>query len=102
MDRILDWHIDGIHDVVRNTDPLRELFTTPACLQSTASSPRDRQLGPTCKFEEWAVSLKKFASKLRIRPIQMLLTRICFSVNMYMSFVCGFLYANLAAFLNVI
>lgn len=33
-----------------------------------------------------------------VRPFQMLLTPICFSVALYASFVYGILYANLAAF----
>ena len=50
------------------------------------------------KFEEWDVSLKELAVKFGVRPFQMLLTPICFSVAIYASFVYGILYANLAAF----
>lgn len=50
------------------------------------------------KFEEWDVSLKELAVKFGIRPFQMLMTPICFSVALYASFVYGILYGNLAAF----
>ena len=48
--------------------------------------------------EEWDVSLKEMMVKFGIRPFQMLLTPICFSVALYASFVYGILYANLASF----
>ena len=50
------------------------------------------------KFEEWDVTLKELAIKFGIRPLQMLLTPICFCVSIYAAFVYGLLYANFAAF----
>ena len=50
------------------------------------------------KFEEWDVSMREMVEKFGVRPFQMLLTPICFSVALYASFCYGILYANLAAF----
>jgi multidrug resistance protein len=50
------------------------------------------------KHEEWDISFKELGQKYLIRPFQMLMTPICFSVALYASFVYGILYANLGAF----
>lgn len=50
------------------------------------------------KHEEWDISLHELGNKYLIRPFQLLATPICFAVALYASFVCGILYANLAAF----
>ncbi|KAH7153369.1 major facilitator superfamily domain-containing protein [Dactylonectria macrodidyma] len=49
------------------------------------------------KFEEWDVSVKELASKFLVRPIQLLLTPICFLVALYASFCYGILYMQLGA-----
>ena len=50
------------------------------------------------KHEEWDPSIKEMVLKFGVRPFQMLLTPICFSMALYASFCYGLLYANLAAF----
>ncbi|KAF2105906.1 MSF membrane transporter [Lophiotrema nucula] len=47
------------------------------------------------KFEEWDVSLKEMSQKFLIRPIQLLMTPICFLVALYASFCYGILYMQL-------
>jgi len=47
------------------------------------------------KFEEWDVSLKEMARKFLVRPIQLLMTPICFLVALYASFCYGILYMQL-------
>ncbi|PTB37626.1 uncharacterized protein TrAFT101_005495 [Trichoderma asperellum] len=49
------------------------------------------------KFEEWDVSVKELCKKFLIRPIQLLLTPICFLVALYASFCYGILYMQLGA-----
>ncbi|KAF4984058.1 hypothetical protein FZEAL_671 [Fusarium zealandicum] len=49
------------------------------------------------KFEEWDVSIKELAQKFLIRPVQLLLTPICFLVALYASFCYGILYMQLGA-----
>ncbi|KAF7443235.1 ProP Permease of the major facilitator superfamily [Pyrenophora tritici-repentis] len=47
------------------------------------------------KFEEWDVSIKELSKKFLIRPIQLLMTPICFLVALYASFCYGILYMQL-------
>lgn len=47
------------------------------------------------KFEEWDVSIKELAKKFLVRPIQLLMTPICFLVALYASFCYGILYMQL-------
>jgi len=47
------------------------------------------------KFEEWDVSIKELSKKFLIRPIQLLMTPICFLVALYASFCYGCLYMQL-------
>lgn len=47
------------------------------------------------KFEEWDVSVKAMAKKFLFRPIQLLMTPICFLVALYASFCYGILYMQL-------
>ncbi|KAF2015480.1 MSF membrane transporter [Aaosphaeria arxii CBS 175.79] len=47
------------------------------------------------KFEEWDVSVPELARKFLVRPIQLLLTPICFLVALYASFCYGILYMQL-------
>lgn len=49
------------------------------------------------KFEEWDVSVKELCKKFLLRPIQLLLTPICFLVALYASFCYGILYMQLGA-----
>ncbi|KAL6887983.1 MFS general substrate transporter [Trichoderma evansii] len=49
------------------------------------------------KFEEWDVSVKELCKKFLVRPIQLLLTPICFLVALYASFCYGILYMQLGA-----
>lgn len=49
------------------------------------------------KFEEWDVSIAGMATKFLIRPIQLLVTPICFLVTLYSSFCYGILYMQLGA-----
>ncbi|KJR88148.1 uncharacterized protein SPSK_07281 [Sporothrix schenckii 1099-18] len=49
------------------------------------------------RFEEWDVSIRELASKFLVRPIQLLLTPICFLVALYASFCYGILYMQLGA-----
>lgn len=50
------------------------------------------------EHEEWNISLYELGHKYLIRPFQLLLTPICFSVALYASFVYSLLYASLGAF----
>ncbi|KAA6412391.1 MAG: mfs multidrug [Lasallia pustulata] len=50
------------------------------------------------RFEEWDVTLKEMMHKFGVRPFQMLLTPICFSLSIYVAFCYGLLYAALMAF----
>lgn len=52
------------------------------------------------KFEEdqAKITLNYYATKYAVRPFQMILTPICFSVALYASFIFGVIYATLAAF----
>jgi MFS family permease len=47
------------------------------------------------KFEEWDVSIKELSKKFLLRPIQLLMTPICFLVALYASFCYGILYMQL-------
>ena len=47
------------------------------------------------KFEEWDVSIGELARKFLLRPIQILVTPICFLVALYASFCYGILYMQL-------
>jgi DHA1 family multidrug resistance protein-like MFS transporter len=47
------------------------------------------------KFEEWDVSIKELGKKFLLRPIQLLMTPICFLVALYASFCYGILYMQL-------
>ncbi|PSN74014.1 MFS general substrate transporter [Corynespora cassiicola Philippines] len=47
------------------------------------------------KFEEWDVSIVELARKFLVRPVQLLLTPICFLVALYASFCYGILYMQL-------
>ncbi|KAL6876875.1 MFS general substrate transporter [Trichoderma novae-zelandiae] len=47
------------------------------------------------KFEEWDVNVKDLCKKFLIRPVQLLLTPICFLVALYASFCYGILYMQL-------
>lgn len=49
------------------------------------------------RFEEWDVSIGELASKFLVRPIQLILTPICFLVALYASFCYGILYMQLGA-----
>lgn len=49
------------------------------------------------KFEEWDVSFMELVHKFGIRPIQLLLTPICFLIALYASFCYGILYMQLGA-----
>ena len=49
------------------------------------------------KFEEWDVNLVDMARKFLIRPVQLLMTPICFLVALYASFCYGILYMQLGA-----
>ncbi|CAJ0554994.1 Ff.00g135070.m01.CDS01 [Fusarium sp. VM40] len=49
------------------------------------------------KFEEWDVSIQELARKFLVRPVQLLLTPICFLVALYASFCYGILYMQLGA-----
>jgi DHA1 family multidrug resistance protein-like MFS transporter len=49
------------------------------------------------KFEEWDVSIKELCKKFLLRPVQLLLTPICFLVALYASFCYGILYMQLGA-----
>ena len=50
------------------------------------------------RFEEWDVTLKEMVYKFGVRPVQMLLTPVCFSVSLYNAFGYGLIYAALDAF----
>ena len=47
------------------------------------------------KFEEWDVSIVELSRKFLVRPIQLLMTPICFLVCLYASFCYGILYMQL-------
>ncbi|CAO2651380.1 Nn.00g039500.m01.CDS01 [Neocucurbitaria sp. VM-36] len=47
------------------------------------------------KFEEWDVSIVELAKKFLVRPIQLLMTPICFLIATYASFCYGILYMQL-------
>ncbi|KAF1927468.1 MSF membrane transporter [Didymella exigua CBS 183.55] len=47
------------------------------------------------KFEEWDVSFSQLCRKFLVRPIQLLMTPICFLVALYASFCYGILYMQL-------
>lgn len=47
------------------------------------------------KFEEWDVSIAELGKKFLLRPIQLLMTPICFLVALYASFCYGILYMQL-------
>ncbi|KNG46409.1 msf membrane transporter [Stemphylium lycopersici] len=47
------------------------------------------------KFEEWDVSIKELSKKFLLRPIQLLMTPICFLLATYASFCYGILYMML-------
>ncbi|KAH7063843.1 major facilitator superfamily domain-containing protein [Paraphoma chrysanthemicola] len=47
------------------------------------------------KFEEWDVSIAELSRKFLVRPIQLLMTPICFLVALYASFCYGILYMQL-------
>lgn len=47
------------------------------------------------KFEEWDVSIKELSKKFLLRPIQLLMTPICFLIALYASFCYGILYMML-------
>lgn len=47
------------------------------------------------KFEEWDVSIVELARKFLVRPVQILMTPICFLVALYASFCYGILYMQL-------
>lgn len=47
------------------------------------------------KFEEWDISIVEMAKKFLVRPIQLLMTPICFLVALYASFCYGILYMQL-------
>lgn len=49
----------------------------------------DNRLTALLQHEEWEVSLKEISQKYLIRPLQMLLTPICFLVSLYAAFVYG-------------
>ncbi|KAI1033844.1 hypothetical protein LB503_010992 [Fusarium chuoi] len=49
------------------------------------------------KFEEWDVSITELARKFLVRPVQLLMTPICFLVALYASFCYGILYMQLGA-----
>lgn len=49
------------------------------------------------RFEEWDVGVAALARKFLIRPVQLLLTPICFLVALYASFCYGILYMQLGA-----
>ncbi|KAK1833997.1 fluconazole resistance [Podospora conica] len=49
------------------------------------------------RFEEWDVSAAELARKFLVRPVQLLLTPICFLVALYASFCYGILYMQLGA-----
>ena len=49
------------------------------------------------RFEEWDVSVGELARKFLVRPVQLLLTPICFLVALYASFCYGILYMQLGA-----
>ncbi|KAJ4255991.1 hypothetical protein NW762_009065 [Fusarium torreyae] len=49
------------------------------------------------KFEEWDVSIQELARKFLVRPVQLLMTPICFLVALYASFCYGILYMQLGA-----
>ncbi|KAJ5633717.1 Major facilitator superfamily domain general substrate transporter [Penicillium herquei] len=48
--------------------------------------------------EEWNFTCKDFGKKYLLRPLQLLVTPICFFVALYASFVYAILYLSLAAF----
>ena len=52
------------------------------------------------EFEEWVgnVTPRYYLNKFGVRPVQMLLTPICFLVALHASFIFGVFYATLAAF----
>ncbi|KAB8228869.1 major facilitator superfamily domain-containing protein [Aspergillus alliaceus] len=52
------------------------------------------------EFEEWIgnITLRYYFNKFGVRPMQMLLTPICFLVALHASFIFGVFYATLAAF----
>ncbi|KAL1606483.1 hypothetical protein SLS60_003887 [Paraconiothyrium brasiliense] len=47
------------------------------------------------KFEEWDVSIVELARKFLLRPVQILMSPICFLVALYASFCYGILYMQL-------
>lgn len=47
------------------------------------------------KFEEWDVSFSQLCRKFLVRPVQLLMTPICFLVALYASFCYGILYMQL-------
>ncbi|KAL6705483.1 hypothetical protein ACN47E_006748 [Coniothyrium glycines] len=47
------------------------------------------------KFEEWDVSVVELGKKFLVRPLQLLLTPICFLIALYASFCYGILYMQL-------
>jgi len=49
------------------------------------------------EFEEWDVSVAELARKFLVRPVQLLLTPICFLVALYASFCYGILYMQLGS-----
>ncbi|KAJ5727699.1 Major facilitator superfamily domain general substrate transporter [Penicillium malachiteum] len=50
------------------------------------------------RHEEWNFTWKDFGKKYLLRPLQLLVTPICFFVALYASFVYAILYLSLAAF----
>jgi DHA1 family multidrug resistance protein-like MFS transporter len=53
------------------------------------------------KFEEWDVSIKELSKKFLVRPIQLLMTPICFLVALYASFCYGILYMQLGGIIII-
>lgn len=49
------------------------------------------------RFEEWDVSVVELARKFLVRPVQLLLTPICFLIALYASLCYGILYMQLGA-----
>lgn len=44
------------------------------------------------KHEEWDVGVRELATKYLVRPLQIIITPICFCMGMYAAFVYGILY----------
>ncbi|PGH16568.1 hypothetical protein AJ79_01674 [Helicocarpus griseus UAMH5409] len=73
---------------------------TPTLLTRKARSLRKSTGNPSlhAEWEEKGVSIKELTIKFGLRPLQLLMTPICFAITIYTSFIYGVYYASLVSF----